>query len=201
MNKKSIILALLLIGGLIIPQETKPFIFFICYETAICITAVSTILTAHNAFYPSRVSDFLTNQDRIASYQATIHMFDKKKRKFITIDNKNLTSTNLNSFINQLNNISKQYYSDHPKSKVKITLAATLTNNKKYTLRSIFQKKYSESKLITRLKNTLIVPNSNLPGNVKNTILSGAWIMLVGAKMSDVAIGLFNIISLGTLFA
>ena len=201
MNKKSIILTLLLVGGLITPQETKPFIFFICYETAICITAVSTMLTAHNAFYPSRVSNFLTNQDRIASYQATIHIFEKKKRRLTTIENRNLTSTNLNSFINQLNNISKQYFSTHQKSQIRITLSVTLTNNNKYTLRSILQKKHSESKLITRLNNALIVPNSNLPGNVKNAILSSAWIMLVGAKMSDAAIGLFNIISLGTLFA
>jgi hypothetical protein len=201
MNKKFFFLTLFLLGGLCIPQTTRPIFFIITPKIAALIGSVFTTATIYNAFYPSRVSNFITDQDRIKFYKASIQIYTKEKNKKTIIVDEKVTAINPSFLITQLNNIAKRnsYYSPH--ATIRITPTVTLINNKKYTLNPIHQADFSQTKLINRLTKVLFVSDSELPRNVKSVFMSFGWIFVAYHKISDASLILFNTIALATYFA
>ncbi|MFT6765462.1 MAG: hypothetical protein ACJAZS_000339 [Alteromonas naphthalenivorans] len=201
MNQKSLFLTLLLLGGLFTPQETRPIFLVVIPEIAAMISGAATTATIYNAFYPSRVASFLTDQDRIKSYKALVTTYKKEKRKKIDIAHQTITASDPYYLIKELNTISQNSFYYNQNSFIRITLTVILTNNRNYILNPIEQKKYSERKLTHRLVNALLVPKNIIPNNIKYTLLSFGWIFTTYHKLSNASLYLLNAISIGTYFA
>lgn len=177
MTKKSIILTLLLIGGLATPQETKPAdIIFAGYKAIQIIqTVVNPCMAMREAMYPSYAGDILTKQDVVKSYTTTITIYAKKTNRKATFLAKPITSETLHEtnpyiLLDKTNQLLSKYYG----KKITTTIETSIElkyKNRKYKLRKI-TKSYPTPEFFNReVAKTVLIKNKYVPNTIGNYLL------------------------------
>lgn len=177
MNKKSILLTLLLIGGLITPQETKPVaILYAMFEFGqVMQMIINPCITMREAMYPSYAGDILTKQDVVKSYTTTITIYAKRTNRKATFSAKPIiietfNETNPYIFLEKVN----QFFSDYYGKRITATVETSITlkyKNRKYNLRKI-TKSYPTPEFFNReITKTVLIKSRYIPNTISNFIL------------------------------
>lgn len=177
MNKKSIVLTLLLIGGLITPQKTKPAaLIWLGYKSIqIMQTIINPYMMLQEAMHPSYAGDILTKQDVIKSYITTITIYAKKTNRKATflakpLVIKTLNETNPYIFLEKISQLFSKYYG----KKITTTIETSIElkyKNRKYKLKKI-TKSYPTPEFLNReVAKTVLIKNKYVPNTISNYLL------------------------------
>jgi hypothetical protein len=157
MNKKSLILLAILLGGLLTPQETKPappVIFFIASAFVLTYTATALVevtKTVQNGFSPSEKElDYIKHSEMVGYYSAALKI-NTKTEKLLETEIKEKNFENFLKYIEQ----KAQPFERKRGVKISVNLCIETLSGTRKLLKNINIRKYSVRSLKNRIKNRL----------------------------------------------